>query len=191
MRTHFNRLSKPELEFLKDNCNFSDEEILLLNMAARDLSDTQMADRLGVSNSTITKMKKRIKLKIIDFLEFPIIERKESLENLEINLVKQRISSKVRCWYGNSNLGEIFTDQGRSINLFPYRSNQTVRMDRQQPKKWLPFMERHKGVNQAKKVWKIFRWNKCYLVNHLKSVAPVCYLLGTSCRGSFLLWRRC
>ena len=97
MRTHFNRLSKPELEFLKDNCNFSDEEILLLNLAARDFSDTQMADRLGVSNSTITKMKKRIKLKIIDFLEFPIIERKESLENLEINLVKQRISSKVRC----------------------------------------------------------------------------------------------
>lgn len=97
MRTHFNRLSKPELEFLKDNCNFSDEEILLLNMAARDLSDTQMADRLGVSNSTITKMKKRIKLKIIDFLEFPIIERKENSENLEINLVKQRISSKVRC----------------------------------------------------------------------------------------------
>ena len=95
MRTHFNRLSKPELEFLKDNCNFSDEEILLLNMAARDLSDTQMADRLGVSNSTITKMKKRIKLKIIDFLEFPIIERKENLENLEINLVKQKISSKV------------------------------------------------------------------------------------------------
>lgn len=97
MRTHFNRLSKPELEFLKDNCNFSDEEILLLNMAARDLSDTQMADRLGVSNSTITKMKKRIKLKIIDFLEFPIIERKENLENLEINIVKQRISSKVGC----------------------------------------------------------------------------------------------
>lgn len=97
MRTHFNRLSKPELEFLKDNCNFSDEEILLLNMAARDLSDTQMADRLGVSNSTITKMKKRIKLKIIDFLEFPTIERKENSENLEINLVKQRISNKVRC----------------------------------------------------------------------------------------------
>lgn len=97
MRTHFNRLSKPELEFLKDNCNFSDEEILLLNLAVRDFSDTQMADRLGVSNSTITKMKKRIKLKIIDFLEFPIIERKENLENLEINLVKQKISSKVGC----------------------------------------------------------------------------------------------
>lgn len=95
MRTNLNRLSKPELEFLKDNCNFSDEEILLLNMAVRDFSDTQMADRLGVSNSTITKMKKRIKLKIIDFLEFPIIERKENLENLEINLVKQKISSKV------------------------------------------------------------------------------------------------
>ena len=100
MRTHFNRLSKPELEFLKDNCNFSDEEINLLNMAVRDFSDTQMADRLGVSNSTITKMKKKIKTKIIDFLEvsemLTIIyvngERKETLGNCEI---KRTITNKL------------------------------------------------------------------------------------------------
>ena len=112
-------------------------------------------------------------------------------QGTHIKITSGGVWEQSECWYGNSNLGKIFTDQRRSISLFPYRSNQTVRMDRQQPKKWLPFMERHKGVNQTKKVWKIFRWNKCYLVNHLKSVAPVCYLLGTSCRGSFLLWRRC
>lgn len=69
MRSKFNRLYKPELDFLLDNCNFSEDESILLNMASAGKSDIQMAEKLSVSASTITKRKKAVYKKIIGFLE--------------------------------------------------------------------------------------------------------------------------
>ena len=44
MRLGFNKLSKPEVDFLLDNCNFSQLEIILLKMASAGASDIQMAE---------------------------------------------------------------------------------------------------------------------------------------------------
>ena len=69
MRLGFNKLSKPEVDFLLDNCNFSQTEIILLKMASAGASDIQMAEKLNLSLSSITKKKKIVFRKIIDFLE--------------------------------------------------------------------------------------------------------------------------
>jgi hypothetical protein len=69
MQTNIHRLSKPELEFLKDNCNFTDDESILFTMASKRCSDVQIADKLGVSTSTVTKRKKALLSKINSFLK--------------------------------------------------------------------------------------------------------------------------
>lgn len=69
MKTFFSRLSKPELEFLKDNCNFSEEEDIILNMSVVGKSNIQIADRLNVCVDAVTYKKRKITKKIIDFLE--------------------------------------------------------------------------------------------------------------------------
>lgn len=69
MRSVFARLSKPELDFLTDNCNFSDEEIKVFKMASVGKTDIYIADKLSVSDSTVTRAKRSIKKKIKDFIE--------------------------------------------------------------------------------------------------------------------------
>lgn len=69
MRSRFERLSKPELDLFIDNCNFSEEESIILNMACVGKSETQIAEKVNVSVSTVTKKKKIILLKMFDFLE--------------------------------------------------------------------------------------------------------------------------
>jgi hypothetical protein len=62
------RLSRPELDFLKENCNFSEEESILFDMTSKRCSDIQIADKLGVSTSTVTKRKCVLCAKIKDFI---------------------------------------------------------------------------------------------------------------------------
>lgn len=69
MRSTLERLSKPELEFLIDNCNFSDEEIIIIRMSNTGSSEVQTAERLNLSTSSICKKKKKIMSKINNFLE--------------------------------------------------------------------------------------------------------------------------
>lgn len=69
MRSRFERLSKPELEFLIDNCNFSREEIAILNMASVGESEIQIAEDMNISVSNVAKKKNKILIKISDFLE--------------------------------------------------------------------------------------------------------------------------
>lgn len=69
MRSKFERLSKPELDFLLDNCNFSEEECTLLRFANIGYSEVQIAEKLNVSTSSVTKKKKQIVCKIKSFLE--------------------------------------------------------------------------------------------------------------------------
>lgn len=107
MRSKFERLSKPELDFLLDNCNFSKEEIIILNMANTGDSEIQIADKLNISVSGVSKKKKRITSKINDFLE--VAEKvttiyvngkrvtKDELKNYEIQIegVKKILSEKL------------------------------------------------------------------------------------------------
>lgn len=107
MRSKFERLSKPELDFLIDNCNFSKDEIIILNMASTGESEIQIADKMNISLSSVTKRKKKLLCKIFDFLE--AIEQmttiyvngkrvtKDELRNYEIKIdsVKKMLTDKL------------------------------------------------------------------------------------------------
>lgn len=107
MQTHLKRLNKPELDFLKDNCIFSEEEIKILELSIAEKSDQQIADKLSMSKSTVIKKKKTIKNKIIDFLEVSKLVTtiyingnrvtKEEIKDYEIQIeaVKQIIADKL------------------------------------------------------------------------------------------------
>lgn len=69
MRSKFKRLCKPEVEFLIENCNFSKDESVLLRMASAGNSDIQIAEKLNISVSSVTKKKRWISMKILDFLQ--------------------------------------------------------------------------------------------------------------------------
>lgn len=69
MRSKFERLSKPEIDFLIDNCNFSTEEEILIKMANIGSGDVEIATKLNISISSVTKKKKKIENKIFAFME--------------------------------------------------------------------------------------------------------------------------
>lgn len=69
MRTRFERLSKPELDLFTDNCNFSKEECIILSMACTGSSEIQIAERVNLSVSSVTKKKRTILTKMLGFLE--------------------------------------------------------------------------------------------------------------------------
>lgn len=69
MRSKFERLSKPEIDFLIDNCNFSTEEEILIKMANIGSGDVEIATKLNISTSSVTKKKKKIENKIFEFME--------------------------------------------------------------------------------------------------------------------------
>lgn len=107
MKSKFERLSKPELDFLIDNCNFSEEEQKIIKMASYGCSEIQIADNLNISVSGVSKKKKRIARKINDFLE--VVEEmttiyvngkrvtKDELKNYEIKIesVKKILTDKL------------------------------------------------------------------------------------------------
>jgi predicted metal-binding transcription factor (methanogenesis marker protein 9) len=65
---NFHKLSKPELDYLRENCNFTTDEEKLLDMASKRMSDIQIADKLNISTSTVTKRKKSLAIKITEYL---------------------------------------------------------------------------------------------------------------------------
>lgn len=69
MRSKFERLSKPETDFLLDNCNFSNEEVIIIKMSSVGYSEIQIADKLNISLSSVAKSKSKILGKITNFLE--------------------------------------------------------------------------------------------------------------------------
>lgn len=69
MKSRYERLSKPELDFLIDNCNFSKDEAVILHMASTGESEIQIADKMNISPSSVAKRKARILTKIFNFLE--------------------------------------------------------------------------------------------------------------------------
>lgn len=107
MRSKFENLSRPEIDFLIDNCNFSKEEESIIKMANIGIGEVQIADKLNVSVSSVAKKKAIIAIKIVGFLE--AIDNlttiyvngkrvdKEDLRKIEIDIesVKQMIANKL------------------------------------------------------------------------------------------------
>lgn len=107
MRSNFHRLCKPEIDFLIDNCNFSNADCILLKMAGAGKSNIEIADSLSISSSTVIKRKKVIAQKISDFIKemdnmttiYVNGKRvtKEELEKMEIKIesIKRILTEKL------------------------------------------------------------------------------------------------
>lgn len=107
MKSKLERFSKPELDFFIDNCNFSKDEIIILNMVSTGNSEVQIAREMNFSESSVTKKKRQIIKKMTDFVEelegmttiYVNGKRvtKDELRKFEINIetVKKILSEKL------------------------------------------------------------------------------------------------
>ena len=57
-------LTKPELEKIKENANFTDEELRIFKLLSQDKSITDSAVRMSASSRTINRKISKIKQKI-------------------------------------------------------------------------------------------------------------------------------
>ena len=57
-----------ELQYFRDYCNFSDEELQYFNMRAKDKSNIEIALTMNVSESKVNKLAKRVKMKMLKVL---------------------------------------------------------------------------------------------------------------------------
>lgn len=57
-------LTKPELEKIKENANFTDEKLRIFKLLSQDKSITDIAVRMSASNRTINRKISKIKQKI-------------------------------------------------------------------------------------------------------------------------------
>lgn len=55
----------PELDFYRDICNFSDDELQYFNLRARRKSNVSISLEMHISESQVSKVAKRVKDKII------------------------------------------------------------------------------------------------------------------------------
>lgn len=54
-----------ELIMFRTKCNFTDEELQVFNLRAKDISYTAIAYRLGMSESKVYALAKRVKKKML------------------------------------------------------------------------------------------------------------------------------
>jgi FixJ family two-component response regulator len=107
MKLRLDKLVRSDLELLKENCNFTEDESKLFELIAKGYMDVQMSYEMGVCTSTVTKKKRVIRRKIIDFLEvFDMTAviyvdgkrvSEDDVKNFEIHIerVKELISGKL------------------------------------------------------------------------------------------------
>ena len=57
-----------ELQFFRDNCNFTDEELEYFNLRAKDKTNSQIAYLMNVSEPKVSVLAKRVKKKMIKVL---------------------------------------------------------------------------------------------------------------------------
>ena len=60
----YNDFTEPELQYFRDMCNFSDEELQCFNLRAKNKSIVEMALSMNCSEAKISKLIKRVKTKI-------------------------------------------------------------------------------------------------------------------------------
>lgn len=56
---------EPELEYFRQNCNFSESELQYFNLRAKDKSNVQIAMEMKISEAQVSKLAKRVKTKMI------------------------------------------------------------------------------------------------------------------------------
>lgn len=57
--------TKPEIEYCIRECNFTDSELQLFNMRCKDISLEQCAEVMNISLSTVKRLSKSVKNKIL------------------------------------------------------------------------------------------------------------------------------
>ena len=70
MRLNLHKLIKPELELLKENCNFTEDESTIFYLLSKGKSRTEIAIALSMSIQGIDKHIAAIKKKIMRFDEY-------------------------------------------------------------------------------------------------------------------------
>lgn len=58
----------PELELLRELCNFTEDEMKYFNLRAKDKSNVEISLELHISESQTSKLAKRVKNKIVKVL---------------------------------------------------------------------------------------------------------------------------
>ena len=59
---------KKELDYFRAECNFSDEELEYFNLRSKHFSNEQIAIKMNVSSSKVSKLAKSVKSKILRVL---------------------------------------------------------------------------------------------------------------------------
>ena len=54
-----------ELQYLRDRCNFSDDETCYFNLRAKHYSNQQIAIKMNISEGKVSKLAKSVKNKIL------------------------------------------------------------------------------------------------------------------------------
>ena len=55
---------EPELEYFRQTCNFSENELMYLNLRARDKSNVQISLEMNISEPQVSKLARRVKDKM-------------------------------------------------------------------------------------------------------------------------------
>ena len=61
---------KPELDKLRDICNFTPDELEYFNLRAKHKSNIAISMEMNVSEAQVSKLAKRVKIKIIRALDY-------------------------------------------------------------------------------------------------------------------------
>ena len=64
MKMRLSDMSKPELERIKNNCNFVDDELIVFEMLARGKTINAISMEINLSESTVNRIIKSIKCKV-------------------------------------------------------------------------------------------------------------------------------
>ena len=56
--------TKREVEYFRQECNFTNEEMILFNMRADNIPLEECAERMNLSVSTIYRLHKKVKIKV-------------------------------------------------------------------------------------------------------------------------------
>lgn len=60
--------TKPEIEYLLEQCNFTDDERTYFLLRTRDKSNIQIAMEMNISEAQVSRLAKRVKTKICKIL---------------------------------------------------------------------------------------------------------------------------
>lgn len=62
------RFTEPELEVFRRLCNFTEAEMRYFNLRAKDKSNVQIALEMSISESTVSKLAREVKRKMVKIL---------------------------------------------------------------------------------------------------------------------------